>query len=55
MIILGIVLLLSVYPVPDAPWLYLPYIFAATLAAGVGISYYFLRRSSGAITTHRVG
>ena len=55
MIILGIVLLLSVYPVPDAPWLYLPYIFLLTLAAGAGISYHYLRRSSGAITTHSVG
>jgi hypothetical protein len=49
------VLLLSVYPVPDAPWLYLPYIFLLTLAAGAGISYHYLRRSSGAITTHSVG
>jgi amino acid transporter len=46
MIILGIVLVLSVYPLPDAPWLYLPYIFAATLAAGVGISYYYYRRTA---------
>ena len=45
MIILGIVLLLSVFPIPTAPWLYLPYIFAATLAAGLGISYYFSRRA----------
>lgn len=46
MIILGIVLLLSVYPIPDAPWLYLPYIFLLTLAAGAGISYYYLRRAA---------
>ncbi len=48
MIILGIVLLLSVYPLPDAPWLYLPYIFAVTLAAGICVSYYFYRRPAHA-------
>ena len=53
MIILGIVLVLSVYPLPDAPWLYLPYIFAATLAAGLGVSYYFYRRNSVAATLSR--
>lgn len=46
MAILGIVLVLSVYPIPDAPWLYLPYIFLVTLATGAGISYYYLRRAA---------
>jgi amino acid transporter len=51
MVILGIVLLLSVYPLPDAPWLYLPYIFVVTLAAGVGISYYYFRRAAAVTLT----
>jgi amino acid transporter len=51
MVILGIVLLLSVYPLPDAPWLYLPYIFVVTLAAGVGISYFYFRRAAAVTLT----
>jgi amino acid transporter len=46
MLILGIVLLLSVVPLPPAPWVYLPYIFVLTLAAGVAISWSYFRRSA---------
>jgi amino acid transporter len=46
MSILGVVLVLSVFPIPDAPWLYLPYIFVATLIAGVGASAYYFRRAA---------
>jgi amino acid transporter len=51
MIILGIVLLLSVYPLPDAPWLYLPYIFLATLIVGAAASHHYYRRRSDAALT----
>jgi amino acid transporter len=50
MIILGVVLLLSVFPLPAAPWLYLPYIFVAALAAGLAISYYYFRRAANALS-----
>ena len=36
--IIGAVFVMSVVPVPDAPWRYLPYIFAALLAGGLVIS-----------------
>jgi amino acid transporter len=50
MIILGVVLLLSVFPLPAAPWLYLPYIFVAALATGLTISYYYFRRAANALS-----
>ena len=46
MIILGIVLVLSMVPLPPAPWVYLPYIFVLVLAAGVAISARYFRRST---------
>jgi amino acid transporter len=36
--IIGAVFVMSLVPVPDAPWRYLPYIFAALIAAGMVIS-----------------
>ena len=36
--ILGLVFFLSLIPVPDPPWRYLPYIFAGLLAAGMIVS-----------------
>jgi amino acid transporter len=50
MLILGIVLVLSVVPLPPAPWVYLPYIFVLTLAVGVAISFRYYRRSENAST-----
>ena len=40
---IGSVLFLSVIPVPDAPWRYLPYIFLGMLASGCGITAWNLR------------
>jgi len=36
--VMGVVLVLSVYPVPVPPWRALPYIFLGFLGAGLGIS-----------------
>jgi hypothetical protein len=36
--IIGAVYVMSLIPVPDAPWRYLPYIFAALIVAGMAIS-----------------
>jgi amino acid transporter len=36
--VLGLVLFMSIIPVPDPPWRYLPYVFAGLLAAGMIIS-----------------
>jgi amino acid transporter len=36
--VLGMVFFMSLIPVPDAPWRYLPYIFAGLLAAGMLIT-----------------
>ncbi len=38
---IGAVVLLSVIPIPDAPWRYLPYIFAALLLMGTLSTVYF--------------
>jgi len=38
LLLLGLVLVLSIFPVPAAPWRYLPYLFLAILASGMGIS-----------------
>jgi len=45
LLILTIVLGLSVFPVPDAPWRYLPYVFFLFVVAGTGISWRYLRWS----------
>jgi amino acid transporter len=37
--ILGAAFFLSVFPIPDAPWRYLPYMFAGMLAAGMLLSW----------------
>jgi len=36
--VIGAVFFMSLVPVPDAPWRYLPYIFAGLLAAGMIVS-----------------
>ena len=46
LLILTVVLGLSVFPVPDAPWRYLPYLFFLFVLSGVGISWRYLRRDS---------
>ena len=46
LLILGIVLALSVFPVPDAPWRYLPYIFFAFVLGGVCASWRYQRASA---------
>ncbi len=40
---IGTVLFMSVIPVPEAPWRYLPYIFLGMLAAGSGLTAWCLR------------
>jgi amino acid transporter len=44
MIILGVVLLFGFFPVPIAPYRYLPYDFVASAAAGIALSLHFRRR-----------
>ena len=39
LVLLGVVMVQSVYPVPPAPACYLPYVFAATIAAGAAVSW----------------
>jgi amino acid transporter len=46
LLILTVVLGLSVFPVPDAPWRYLPYIFLVFVLLGSGISSIYLRRAN---------
>jgi amino acid transporter len=48
LLILTVVLGLSVFPVPDAPWRYLPYIFLVFVLLGFGISSLYLRRGKSA-------
>lgn len=45
LMILGIVLALSIFPVPPAPWRYLPYIFLGCMVVGVSSSAYFWRKN----------
>jgi len=45
LMILGIVLALSLFPAPPAPWRYLPYIFLAWVILGVLSSVYFWRQN----------
>jgi amino acid transporter len=47
--ILSVVLGLSVFPVPEAPWRYLPYLFFLVVALGTGMSWFYLRRSPKSI------
>jgi amino acid transporter len=44
LLILTVVLGLSVFPVPDAPWRYLPYLFFLLVLTGTGISWRYIRR-----------
>jgi len=44
LLILSLVLGLSVFPVPDVPWRYLPYLFLAVVMLGTGISALYLQR-----------
>ena len=44
LLILTVVLGLSVFPVPAAPWRYLPYLFFLLVLAGTGISWRYIRR-----------
>ncbi len=46
LLILTVVLGLSVFPVPAAPWRYLPYLFFLFVIGGTGISWRYLRRNS---------
>ncbi len=46
LLILAIVLALSVFPVPAAPWRYLPYLFLAAVLTGIGISAFYSRHSN---------
>ncbi len=45
LLILAVVLALSVFPVPAAPWRYLPYVFLAAVLIGVATSVSYARRS----------
>jgi hypothetical protein len=38
LLLLAVVMFQSVYPVPPRPACYLPYVFAATIAAGMAVS-----------------
>jgi hypothetical protein len=46
LLILSVVLGLSVFPVPDVPWRYLPYLFLFFVLLGMGISRFYLRRDN---------
>lgn len=45
LMILGIVLALSLFPLPPSPWRYLPYIFLATVIAGICVSAIFWQKN----------
>jgi amino acid transporter len=45
LLILAVVLALSVFPVPAAPWRYLPYLFLAAVLTGIAISILYSRSS----------
>jgi amino acid transporter len=47
LMILGIVLALSLFPVPPAPWRYLPYIFLASALVGILASAIFWQKNRG--------
>ncbi len=46
LLILAAVLALSVFPVPAAPWRYLPYLFLAALLIGIAVSIRYARRGT---------
>jgi amino acid transporter len=46
LLILTLVLGLSVFPVPDGPWRYLPYLFLLFVLLGLGVSWRYLRREN---------
>lgn len=46
LLILAVVLGLSVFPVPDVPWRYLPYLFLMFVLSGLGISSRYPRRGN---------
>ena len=48
LLILTVVLALSVFPVPEEPWRYLPYVFFAVVLLGMGISWRCLRAGKSA-------
>jgi amino acid transporter len=48
LVLLCIVMVQSIYPVPPAPACFLPYVFAATLVAGVGASCW-VRHAAGTL------
>lgn len=48
LLILSVVLALSVFPLPDAPWRYLPYAFLAVVLLGMGVSWICLRGNKSA-------
>src|SRR5271154_3219569 len=45
LLILAVVLALSVFPVPAAPWRYLPYLFLAAALIGIAVSVRYARRA----------
>ncbi|HZZ20227.1 MAG TPA: APC family permease [Opitutaceae bacterium] len=45
--VLGAALFLSIFPIPDAPWRYLPYIFVGMLALGMTLSWSLGRARPG--------
>jgi len=45
LLILSVVLTLSVFPVPNVPWRYLPYLFLATVLLGTAISSFYMWRN----------
>ncbi len=49
MLILGAVFVLGFFPVPAAPFFYLPYAFVASAAAGMALSLHFLRRTNASL------
>ena len=46
LLILAAVLALSVFPIPDAPWRYLPYLFLAAVLIGIAVSALYSRSST---------
>jgi amino acid transporter len=52
LMILGIVLALSLLPLPPAPWRYLPYIFLASIIVGILASAIFWRKNRGLALPH---
>ncbi|HZZ20758.1 MAG TPA: APC family permease [Opitutaceae bacterium] len=56
LVLLGIVMFQSLYPIPEAPVRYLPYVFGGTVAAGFALSYGLrLRRDPSAWATPTSG